>query len=429
MHARSPSAGRLLALVLLLGLAGCRPTTPATPTTLPAPTSAPPTPAPTATSVNPALERRPIGVPTIDPFPQATTTVAAGQALLWAPWPMEGRDLQRTNRSPVVGPRVGQVLWSAEIEEPSFSQVVEGADGTLFVGTENGKVQAIKPGGSVIWSFTATPPVPTPAVGPDGMVYLRGGDGALFSLRPDGRRRWTTDIGAEPKLLGPSPLIGPDSYGYLTSYHQGVVYMIQPGGFFQWAINTHARTLAGPAVGPDGTVYAGAADGILRAIDREGLERWRVDLGGPVSGPPAIGADGAVAALIGEGGAELVSVGADGRVRWRTPGCWGRGAPLMWVALAVDGRAQVGACSIGPNGDRAWSASLRASWTTPSVLDGDGQAFTAAGEAVYALGPDGTVRWRLALESVALMPPSIGSNGTLYVAGARPNRLYAIGGR
>src|SRR6266540_4199104 len=209
-------------------------------------------PAAAPTNANPALERRPIGVPTVDPFPCATTAIAAGAAILWAPWPMEGHDLQRTNRSPIVGPRVGRVLWSVEIDAPSFGQVVEAADGTLYVGTESGKLQAVRPGVGVAWSFQASPPVPTPALGPDGSVYLRGGDGTLYALRSDGGRRWTTDIGAEPKLLGPAPLVGPDSYSYLTSYHQGLAYLVQPGGFFQWAINTQARTLAGRLWGRTG---------------------------------------------------------------------------------------------------------------------------------------------------------------------------------
>ena len=419
-------------LAVLLALGGCSGAAPTPSTSTPRATAAEapaPVPAPTDAERAPERERRPAALATVDPFPRATTTVADGQALLWAPWPMEGRDLQRTNRSPIVGPRAGRVLWSAEIDEPSFAQVVEGADRTLYVGTATGKVQAVRPREGVSWSFAATPPVPTPALGPDGTVYLRGGDGALFAVRSDGRRRWTTDIGAEPKLLGPSPLIGPDSYGYLTSYHAGLVYLTQPGGFFQWAVNTGARTLAGPAVGPDGTIFAGAADGALWAIDREGVQLWRAELGAPVTSAPVVGPSGQGHVLVGNGASELVAVGADGRVAWRTAACWGRGGTGLWPALAADGRVQVGACAIGRGGAPLWTAAVEASWTTPSVLDADGQAFLAAGRAVYALGTDGSVHWRLDLESDELMPPSLGSGGTLYVAGARPHRLYAIGGR
>jgi len=416
------SFGPWLLALALLPLLGCQFAPPGATGSVVPPAAAP-------TNANPALERRPIGVPTVDPFPCATTAIAAGAAILWAPWPMEGHDLQRTNRSPIVGPRVGRVLWSVEIDAPSFGQVVEAADGTLYVGTESGKLQAVRPGVGVAWSFQASPPVPTPALGPDGSVYLRGGDGALYALRSDGRRRWTTDIGAEPKLLGPAPLVGPDSYSYLTSYHQGLAYLVQPGGFFQWAINTQARTLAGPAVGPDGMVYVGAADGTLRAIDREGLELWRANLAGPIVAAPMVGPAGQIFILIGEGGVELAVVEAGGGVRWRAPRCWQSGALALWAALAADGRVQVAGCAISPSGAEAWRAPIEAAWATPAVLDAEGQAFFGAGRDLYAVGPDGGVLWRLTLDSDSLGPPSIGSGGTLLVGGSRPSRLYAIGGR
>jgi outer membrane protein assembly factor BamB len=417
----------VVTLGILLGLAGCREAPPGSPrSTLPP--AAVPTTEEGATSFKPAVEQRPRTTPTIEAFPRATTTVAEGQALLWAPWPMEGRDPQRTNRGSVSGPRSGRLLWTVDIERPSFSQVVQARDGTIYVGTETGKLLAVRPGAGVIWSFTATPPVPTPAIGPDGTVYLRGGDGSLYALHSDGRRRWTTDIGAEPKLLGPSPLIGPDSYGYLTSYHQGLVYLVQPGGFFHWAVNTRARTLAGPAVGPDGTVYAGAADGSLRAIDPEGVELWRTDVAGPITGPPAVGPSGQVYALVGDKASELVSLGSEGAVNWRAANCWGDGAPVMWAAVATDGRVHLGPCAIGPTGGQVWRAAIQGSAVSPSALDISGHSFVAAGNSMYAIDRDGHIIWSVALESSSLTPPIIGADGTLLLAGSEPDRLYAIGG-
>lgn len=193
----------MVALLLLVG--ACRGAPPPDPTATAAPPTAP------ATPPAPTPERRPTEPAKADPFPRATTTVAETGAVLWAPWPMEGRDLGRTNRSPIVGPRAGALLWSVEIDPPSFGQVVQAADGTLYVGTETGKLQAIDRDG-VRWSFETAGPIPTPAIGPDGTIYTRGGDGALYAIRADGRRRWTTDIGAEPRRLGPAPLIGPDDY-------------------------------------------------------------------------------------------------------------------------------------------------------------------------------------------------------------------------
>lgn len=424
-------AWRALPTLRLLGLllaVACQPN----PTVPPAPTpmAAPPTiaPRPAAASPEPASSPRPFGgLPIQDPFPAATTTVAGGQALLWTPWAMEGRDPQRSGRSPVVGAQQPRLLWSAPIDEPSVGQAVFAADGSVLVGTASGKVQSFGADGKPGWTFSAAGgPVPSPAIGPDGSVYARGGDGSLYALRADGRRRWTTDIGAPPAKLGPAPLVGPDRYVYLGSYQSSLVYLVQPGGFFQWAYNAHARILGGVAVGAGGLVYFGSADGKLRAVDRELVEQWVVELGDPVVSAPALSLDGKAFVLTGGAAPALVAVDRTGRKLWSVAPCWSGGAPLIWPAVAVDGGAQVGNCAVGPDGRVRWAAAVSGPGVTPAALDGDGNAYFGSGSTITSVGPDGSPRWSFAGEG-EVRPPSLGPFGQVAFSTRSPDRLYLLG--
>ena len=377
-----------------------------------------------AAAAEPTASPRPFGgLPVQDPFPAATTTVANGQALLWSPWPMEGRDPQRTGRSPSVGVAQPRLIWSADIDPPSFGQSISWSDGSMYVGTATGRLVSYSPTGSPSWSFSATGPLTTPAVGPDGTVYVRAGDGTLFALHPDGRRRWTTDIGAPPSMLGPAPVVGPDNYGYLTSYHSSMVYLVQPGGFFQWAYNARARTLGGAAVGTDGLIYFGTADGKLRSMDRELVERWVFDVGSPVISSPALGPDGSIYVLTEHG---LLAVAHEGRQLWSIPSCWQNGAPAMWPSVALDGRVQVANCAVGRDGKILWQAPTHGPWTTPAALDSDGNAYFGSGSVLTSVATDGTARWSYTAEG-EVGPPSLGAFGSVAFTSRSADRLYLLG--
>jgi outer membrane protein assembly factor BamB len=358
-------------------------------------------------------------------FPEATVTVVQGQVRLWSTWPMEGRDPQRSSRADVRGPDTHALALSVEIPTPSFGQVVQAADGTSYVSLQDGGVVAVSSGGQIRWRFT--PPVdgpsPTPAVGPDGTIYVRAADGTVYALKPDGTRRWTTDIGSNQRRLGPAILVGADSYLYTTSYTSTQAFKLQPGGFFEWGHELQARTLAGAAVTTEGVVYAGGDDGTFRAIDPDGFERWTTRVDGPVVGPPSADLQGRAYVLVGGQQPHLVALDAAGRTRWRAAPCWHAGAPIQWTALGTTGRVQVGNCAIDDKGAEAWHTDVDQP-STPAIVDADGTTYFAAGARLYAVDPAGKPRWTFDAESV-LNPPSIGPGGNVLVTSSR--RLYVIG--
>src|SRR5512140_1974634 len=96
-----------------------------------------------------------------------------------------------------------------------------------------------------------------------------------------------------------SPAVGPDGTIYVG--HCDGLYALNPDtGKYKWGVGM-AEVVSSPAVGKDGTVYVGSADGKLRAITPSGDEKWSKKTGGQLNSSPAIGADGTVYAMSDDG--------------------------------------------------------------------------------------------------------------------------------
>jgi len=64
---------------------------------------------------------------------------------------------------------------------------------------------------------------------------------------------------------------------------------------------------------------------------------------------------------------------------------------------------------------------------SPPVVGADGTIYLGTnGKRLYALNPDGTLKWRCNLPGIVRSSPAIGPDGTLYV-GCGDGNLYAIG--
>src|SRR6185369_9503578 len=75
-----------------------------------------------------------------------------------------------------------------------------GPDGTVYIGVEvglstsavnSGKLFAVKPDGSLKWTFNAPDWIDSaPAIARDGTIYVGCWDGNLYALKPDGTKLW-----------------------------------------------------------------------------------------------------------------------------------------------------------------------------------------------------------------------------------------------
>lgn len=68
----------------------------------------------------------------------------------------------------------GSLKWqSFTMSEGIYSSPTVGADGTIYVGCQNGRLYAVNPDGTALWSYPCGGDVDaSPAIGPDGTVYV-----------------------------------------------------------------------------------------------------------------------------------------------------------------------------------------------------------------------------------------------------------------
>src|SRR5438477_110381 len=63
-------------------------------------------------------------------------------------------------------------------------------DGTIYVGAGSNLI-AVNPDGSLKWSYPAADWIDSsPAIGPDGTIYVGSWDDNLYAVRPDGSEKW-----------------------------------------------------------------------------------------------------------------------------------------------------------------------------------------------------------------------------------------------
>ncbi len=59
-----------------------------------------------------------------------------------------------------------------------------GADGTVYIASDDGKLYAISPNGTLKWGYsTGNSLYASPAIGPDGTVYIASDDGKLYAVK------------------------------------------------------------------------------------------------------------------------------------------------------------------------------------------------------------------------------------------------------
>ena len=79
---------------------------------------------------------------------------------------------------------LGHEKWAFKTGGPINSSPAIAADGTVWFGSDDGKIYAVSSDGAPEWSFTTEGPVSSsPAIGPRGEVAVGSHDGNLYLFR------------------------------------------------------------------------------------------------------------------------------------------------------------------------------------------------------------------------------------------------------
>jgi outer membrane protein assembly factor BamB len=174
------------------------------------------------------------------------------------------------------------------LRSPLYSNIVAnpalGSDGTIFVGTDLANFQngtdtfyAIDPSntvdGETDWSFPlGSADFSSAAIAADGTVYVGAQTGKLYAFNPaDGSRPWTFDA---PGIIEGGVAVGDNGTIYFAAGRETVL-ALSPDGTEKWRfyvdpegdISLTARWKESPLIAPDGTVYIGALNGRVFAIE------------------------------------------------------------------------------------------------------------------------------------------------------------------
>ena len=350
-----------------------------------------------------------------------------------------------TGQSNYTGPQANTTKWTYK-NITVHGSAVTGTDGTIYVGSYEGKLYAFNPDGTLKWNYTTSSNIfSSPAVGKDGTIYISDWENStLYAINSNGTLQWKYNMGNYN--YGSSPTIGTDGTIYIANTNDinGTVYAIYPSGKLNWIYTTEGPIYgSSAAIDSDGTVYIEDKNTTLYAINSKGALNWEYTSSGQVYSvctiyysSPSIGPDGTVYILrYGPCGYLMAINMTTGKPKWSYPSGWGieesfYGAP----AISSDGTIYFISASkiyaVNPDGTLKWTYSTGGAATaeaTSTTIGSDGTIYFGSSTGIYAItdkGTKGLLKWSYATGQIC-GTPIIDSDGTLYI-GSMDKGFYAF---
>jgi outer membrane protein assembly factor BamB len=281
--------------------------------------------------------------------------------------------------------------------------------------------------------------VQSPAIGSDGTIYIGTGMfydytpvDTLYAIRPDGTPKWKRNVGRA--VHSSVALDEEDNLYFLAGNFEtddrmdAVILSYDSSGNFRWMSEhigwMYPQPFTGftPAIASDGTVYACGRYSLF-ALNKDGTKRWSYDF-------PLRDMTNWQTGQIEEVGDHYSAptLGPDGTLYVNN---WSGGhGPNEYV--------QGGVYAINPDGTLKWRTH-DAGGTAAPVIGADGTIYSAISSyqdsdtpKLLAINPeDGTLKWSVETVLYIQASPSIGPDGTVYAATSHhpmdvPAWIYAI---
>ncbi len=137
----------------------------------------------------------------------------------------------------------------------TYASPAIGPDGTIYIGTEDHLVYAIDRLGRRKWTFSTGSWVESSAAlnANGNTIYVGSLDGLMYALTPAGAKRWAVNAGG----VSSSPAVGADGSIYFGAIGTPQVVAVSSNGVVQWKFPVSTYAFSSPVIGPDGTIYVG----------------------------------------------------------------------------------------------------------------------------------------------------------------------------
>lgn len=231
----------------------------------------------------------------------------------------------------------------------------------------------------------------TPSIAADGTIYIGSDSDNLFAINPDGTQKWV--FNTDGFNIRSTPAIASDGTIYVTSDDDNLYALNPENGSSIWSLNIGGNAQSGIAIDTDGTIVIGVdlggSSGAIFAVNSDGTEKWSTSINGRISVcAPAI-ANGNIYIGTKEGNNLLAIDVSNGSQVWSfdTPGAILNSSP----AVDINGVIYFG------------------SWDNH----------------VYAVNPDGTLKFKFLTGGDVWSSPAIATDGTIYIGGY-DGKLYAL---
>ena len=197
---------------------------------------------------------------------------------------------------------------------------------------------------------------------------------------------------------------------------------------FAWSMTLNSPTT--PVMGGDGTLYFGTADRCFYAYSSQGILDWTYRTDATIGGSAAVAPDGTV--YLGVTG-HLIALTSAGSEKWASPFKFTSTSLPSPIMVDSTGTAYFGAdddhiYAVNPDGTLKWSYTTGGSIRYGLSMSPDGSTvYATSGDGKeYAINSaNGALRWKTGAIS-AVYNCAVGDDGTVYV-GSLSGMVYAFG--
>lgn len=356
------------------------------------------------------------------------------------PWPMFRHDLSHSGISPYNDPVLGGTAW-ATYTGNGYSSTSIASDGTIYVAGVSSSFHALNADGTFKWSKTAaltSSPRSTPAIGPDGRVYI-GSSGRFYAFTSAGVQKWYFTVSGD---VSSSPILNTDGTTVYIGSRGGYLYALNPGtvnstsATRRWQASVGDMHMTSPVLSANGdTIFTGGGSTLWAINTSNGVARWTYPLGVGMTSSAALSPNGSTV-YIGAYDGNLYAVNATtGNLVWKVQVGFKNAVTSASPAIGPDGTIYLGSnygslYAINPDGSQKWIFESKADIRSSVAINADGTVILACYDGyVHAINSaTGAEKWRHLLPVGTYASPSIAANGTVVVISTNGIVYGNIGG-